>query len=229
MPFVSCTGLSKTYNVGDEEVKALDNVSLTVEKGDFIAICGPSGSGKSTLANVIGGLDQPDSGSVVVDGVDLAKAKDKELSEYRNRNIGFVFQSFNLQPHETALENVMAPLALGGVGSRKARKEKALVALEKVGLSDRAKHKPTQLSGGQRQRVAIARALVNDPAVIIADEPTGNLDSARGADVMAELVRLNREAGITLIIITHDAAVANQARRVLTIRDGKLTESAGAR
>ncbi len=229
MALIECRGLRKTYRLGDEVVNALDGVSLDIEQGDFVAISGPSGSGKSTLANVIGGLDQPDDGTVKVDGVDLSKARDKALSQYRNSRIGFVFQSFNLQPHETALENVMAPLALGGVGSRKARKEKALVALEKVGLSDRAKHKPTQLSGGQRQRVAIARALVNDPAVIIADEPTGNLDSARGADVMAELVRLNREAGITLIIITHDAAVANQARRVLTIRDGKLTESAGAR
>jgi putative ABC transport system ATP-binding protein len=226
---IECRGLRKTYRLGDEVVNALDGVSLDIEQGDFVAISGPSGSGKSTLANVIGGLDQPDDGTVKVDGVDLSKARDKALSQYRNSRIGFVFQSFNLQPHETALENVMAPLTLGGVGSRKARKEKALVALEKVGLSDRAKHKPTQLSGGQRQRVAIARALVNDPAVIIADEPTGNLDSARGADVMAELVRLNREAGITLIVITHDAAVANQARRVLTIRDGKLTESAGAR
>ena len=160
MAFVQCSGLKKTYTVGDEEVKALDNVSLTVEKGDFIAICGPSGSGKSTLANVIGGLDQPDTGSVVVDGVDLATAKDKELSEYRNRNIGFVFQSFNLQAHESALENVMSPLTVGGVGGRKQRREKAMAALTKVGLADRAKHKPTQLSGGQRQRVAIARALV---------------------------------------------------------------------
>ena len=228
MAFVSCSGLNKTYNVGDEEVRALDNVSLTVEKGDFIAICGPSGSGKSTLANVIGGLDQPDSGSVVVDGVDLAKAKDKELSEYRNRNIGFVFQSFNLQAHESALENVISPLVIGGVGKKKDRQEKGMKALERVGLSDRAKHKPTQLSGGQRQRVAIARALVNDPQLIIADEPTGNLDSSRGADVISELERLNRE-GITLIIITHDPNVANRAKRVLDIKDGKISERAGAR
>ena len=208
-------------------MKALDNVSLTVEKGDFIAICGPSGSGKSTLANVIGGLDQPDEGSVVVDGVDLAKAKDKALSEYRNSHIGFVFQSFNLQAHESALENVISPLTIGGVGKKKERRERGMKALERVGLSDRASHKPTQLSGGQRQRVAIARALVNDPQLIIADEPTGNLDSSRGADVINELKRLNSE-GITLIIITHDLSVAAQAKRIIEIRDGKISEKAGA-
>ena len=223
MAFVQCSGLKKTYTVGDEEVKALDNVSLTVEKGDFIAICGPSGSGKSTLANVIGGLDQPDEGSVMVDGVDLAKAKDKALSEYRNSHIGFVFQSFNLQAHESALENVISPLTIGGVGKKKERRERGMKALERVGLSDRASHKPTQLSGGQRQRVAIARALVNDPQLIIADEPTGNLDSSRGADVINELKRLNSE-GITLIIITHDLSVAAQAKRIIEIRDGKITE-----
>ena len=227
MAFVQCSGLKKTYTVGDEEVKALDNVSLTVEKGDFIAICGPSGSGKSTLANVIGGLDQPDEGSVMVDGIDLAKARDKALSEYRNSHIGFVFQSFNLQAHESALENVISPLTIGGVGKKKERRERGMKALERVGLSDRASHKPTQLSGGQRQRVAIARALVNDPQLIIADEPTGNLDSSRGADVINELKRLNAE-GITLIIITHDATVAAQAKRIIEIRDGKITEKAGA-
>jgi len=227
MAFVQCSGLRKTYTVGDEEVRALDNVSITVEKGDFIAICGPSGSGKSTLANVIGGLDQPDEGSVIVDGVDLAQAKDKELSEYRNSRIGFVFQSFNLQAHETALENVISPLVFGGVGKKKERRERGMKALERVGLSDRAGHKPTQLSGGQRQRVAIARALVNDPQMIIADEPTGNLDSSRGSDVIAELRRLNSE-GITLIIITHDPNVAAQAKRIVEIKDGKISERTGA-
>ena len=227
MAFVQCSGLKKTYTVGDEEVKALDDVSLTVEKGDFIAICGPSGSGKSTLANVIGGLDQPDQGSVMVDGIDLAQAKDKALSEYRNSHIGFVFQSFNLQAHESALENVISPLTIGGVGKKKERRERGMKALERVGLADRAQHKPTQLSGGQRQRVAIARALVNDPQLIIADEPTGNLDSSRGSDVINELKRLNAE-GITLIIITHDASVAAQAKRIIEIRDGKISEKAGA-
>lgn len=226
MAFVECNGLTKTYTVGDEEVRALDGVSLSVSKGDFIAICGPSGSGKSTLANVIGGLDQPDSGSVIVDGIDLAKAKDRQLSEYRNRHIGFVFQSFNLQAHESALENVISPLVIGGVGNKKERRSKGIAALERMGLADRVGHKPTQLSGGQRQRVAIARALVNDPTMIIADEPTGNLDSTRGADVMKELERLNSE-GITLIIITHDANVASRAKRVIEIKDGRISESAG--
>ena len=226
MSLISCTGLKKTYTVGDDVVKALDNVSLEVHQGDFIAICGPSGSGKSTLANVIGGLDQPDEGSVVVEGMDLANAKDSQLSEYRNKHIGFVFQSFNLQAHESALENVISPLVIGGIGKKKERIEKGMLALSRVGLTDRAQHKPTELSGGQRQRVAIARALVNEPTLIIADEPTGNLDSSRGADVMNELERLNRE-GITLVVITHDANVAARAKRVIEIRDGKITEKAG--
>jgi len=228
MSFVQCSGLKKTYSVGGEEVKALDDVSLNIEHGDFIAICGPSGSGKSTLANVIGGLDQPDQGSVMVDGIDLANAKDSILSEYRNKKIGFVFQSFNLQAHETTLENVIAPLTVAGVGKKQERRERGMKALKRVGLSDRAKHKPTQLSGGQRQRVAIARALVNDPQLIIADEPTGNLDSSRGADVITELKRLNAE-GITLIIITHDASVAAQATRIIEIKDGKIVERAGTK
>ena len=228
MALIHCTELHKTYTVGGEIVKALDDVSLNVAEGDFIAICGPSGSGKSTLANVIGGLDQPDSGSVVVAGMDLARAKDKQLSEFRNKHIGFVFQSFNLQSHESALENVISPLILGGVGSRKERVEKGMVALSRVGLTDRAKHKPTELSGGQRQRVAIARALVNEPSLIIADEPTGNLDSSRGLDVLNELTRLNKE-GITLLVITHDAEVAARAKRVIEIRDGKISERVGAR
>lgn len=229
MAFIDCSKVTKVYRLGDEVVNALDGVTLTIERGEYVAIAGPSGSGKSTLANVIGGLDHPDSGTVTVDGIDLSRARDKQLSAYRNSHIGFVFQSFNLQNHETSLENVISPLVLGGVGSRKQRKQRGLAALAKVGLSDRANHKPTQLSGGQRQRVAIARALVNDPAIVIADEPTGNLDSARGVDVMDELARLNREEGITLIVITHDADVAEQADRVLTIRDGRVTEQAGRR
>ena len=223
---IECRGLVRTYTLGDEVVNALDGVDLDVQAGEFLAISGPSGSGKSTLANVIGGLDQPDHGTVVVDGIDLSRAKDKELSAYRNAKIGFVFQSFNLQTFETALENVIAPLTIGGVGSRKERRARGQAALEKVGLGDRAQHKPTQLSGGQRQRVAIARALVNDPSVIIADEPTGNLDSQRGAAVMDELRRLNRESGITLLVITHDPAVAAQADRAVELRDGRLTEVA---
>jgi putative ABC transport system ATP-binding protein len=226
---IQCSGLVKTYRLGDETVHALDNVSLSIREGEFVSISGPSGSGKSTLANIIGGLDQPDSGSVMVCGMDLSKARDKALSHYRNDNVGFVFQSFNLQVHETALENVMSPLTIGAKGGRKERREKALAALEKVGLADRAKHKPTQLSGGQRQRVAIARALVNSPRIVIADEPTGNLDSTRGAAVMDELKRLNKQEGMTLLVITHDPNVAAMADRVLTIIDGKLTDSGVAR
>ena len=226
---IACVGLTKTYRLGDETVNALDGVSLSIGAGQFVSISGPSGSGKSTLANIIGGLDQPDAGSVVVAGIDLGRAKDRELSHYRNENVGFVFQSFNLQVHETALENVMAPLAIGGKGNRKERREKALVALEKVGLADRARHKPTQLSGGQRQRVAIARALVNEPRIVIADEPTGNLDSSRGAAVMDELKRLNKQEGMTLLVITHDPNVAAMAGRVLTIVDGRLSDSGVAR
>ncbi|CAB4363624.1 MAG: ATP-binding cassette domain-containing protein [Actinobacteria bacterium] len=229
MALIECTDLTKTYRLGDDVVKALDGVTLTIDAGDFVAIAGPSGSGKSTLANVIGGLDRPDSGQVMVNGMNLATAKDKQLSAYRNSNVGFVFQSFNLQVHETALENVISPLVIGGVGRKKERRLAGLAALEKVGLADRAHHKPTQLSGGQRQRVAIARALVNNPSVVIADEPTGNLDSARGVEVMEELARLNREDGITLIVITHDTGVAERATRVLTIIDGKVSERVGAR
>lgn len=225
-PLIECRDLVRTYKLGDEVINALDGVSLSVDPGDFIAICGPSGSGKSTLANVIGGLDQPTSGNVIVDGVDLARARDKQLSEYRNKHLGFVFQSFNLQAHETALENVIAPLVLGGVGRRGDRRAKGMAALEKMGLADRAKHKPTQLSGGQRQRVAIARALVNSPSMIIADEPTGNLDSSRGAEVLDLLVGLNRNEGITLLVITHDPEVAQAAGRTIEIRDGKIAGGA---
>ena len=228
MALIECSRLVRTYRLGGEVVTALDCVSVSIERGDFVAVTGSSGSGKSTLANVIGGLDTPDSGTIVVDGLDLSKAKDGQLSAYRNRHVGFVFQSFNLQNHETALENVISPLVIGGIGGKKQRHQMGMEALAKLGLADRAKHKPTQLSGGQRQRVAIARALVNSPSVVIADEPTGNLDSVRGAEVMAELARLNREEGITLMIITHDQHVADFARRVLTLVDGRMTELAGA-
>ena len=228
MALIECSQLVRTYRLGGEVVTALNGVSLSIERGDFVAVTGPSGSGKSTLANVIGGLDRPDSGTIAVDGLDLSAAKDSQLSAYRNRHVGFVFQSFNLQNHETALENVISPLVIGGVGRRKERRRLGMEALEKLGLTDRAAHKPTQLSGGQRQRVAIARALVNNPSVVIADEPTGNLDSTRGAEVMLELARLNKEEGITLMIITHDQHVADFANRVLTLVDGRMTELAGA-
>jgi len=219
---IELRGVSRTYRLGDETVHALDKVDLQVGAGEFLAITGPSGSGKSTLANIIGGLDTPDEGTVLVDGEDLSKVSDKKLSYYRNKHIGFVFQSFNLQSNYNALENVMLPLVLGKMGSRE-RSARAKECLESVGLGERLKHYPNQLSGGQRQRVAIARALANQPSNIIADEPTGNLDSQKGAEIMGILKDLNKH-GITLIIITHDPAIAKQAGRVVTIRDGKLEE-----
>ena len=225
MALIECRGLQKTYKLGDEVVHALDGVSLDIEQGDFVAISGPSGSGKSTLANVIGGLDQPDSGTVVVNGLDLSKARDKAMSAYRNSNIGFVFQSFNLQAHESALENVISPLVIGGVGKKKERQEKGLKALERVGLADRAKHKPTELSGGQRQRVAIARALVNRPSILLADEPTGNLDSRTGEEIMGLFEQLY-EQGNTIIVVTHEEDIARHARRIVRLRDGLIERDA---
>jgi putative ABC transport system ATP-binding protein len=217
---IALKNLTKTYKLGDEVLNALDDVSLTVESGEFVAITGPSGSGKSTLANIVGGLDRPSTGSVVVDGSDLSHLRDKQLSDYRNQHIGFIFQSFNLQGTQTALENVMLPLVFARMkpGDRKAR---AKECLEAVGLGDRLKHKPSQLSGGQRQRVAIARALAVKPSIILADEPTGNLDTARGSEIMKLLRELNKQ-GITLIIITHDTSIARQADRIVQIQDGKV-------
>jgi len=219
---IELKNLVKTYRLGDEVLNALDNVSFTVQAGEFVAITGPSGSGKSTLANIIGGLDRPTGGSVVVDGEDLSHVHDRALSNYRNHHIGFVFQTFNLQGAQTALENVMLPLIFAKMKS-KDRKKRALECLESVGLGDRVKHKPSQLSGGQRQRVAIARALAVKPSIIIADEPTGNLDSARGEEIMKLLKELNKQ-GITLLIITHDMSIAHQAGRIIQIKDGHLSE-----
>jgi putative ABC transport system ATP-binding protein len=219
---VEIKDIRRTYKMGDEVLHALDGVSLTIQPGEFIAITGPSGSGKSTLANIIGGLDVADEGSVMVDNLDLAKANDHELSTYRNHTIGFIFQSFNLQATATALENVMLPLSFGRVPAKE-RKTRAAECLQAVGLGDRLKHKPTELSGGQRQRVAIARALATKPSIIIADEPTGNLDSERGKEIMELLQKLNKD-GITLIIITHDMTIAALADRVLHIKDGRMTE-----
>lgn len=219
---VELKNVMRTYKMGDEVLHALNDVSLSVNPGEFIAITGPSGSGKSTLANMIGGLDVPDAGSVNVSGVDLARAHDHQLSTYRNHTIGFVFQSFNLQATATALENVMLPLLFSGMKTRE-RKARAAECLKAVGLEDRMRHKPTELSGGQRQRVAIARALATKPSIIIADEPTGNLDSERGKEIMDLLHKLNKD-GVTLIIITHDMSLAEQADRILRIKDGQLTE-----
>lgn len=219
---IELKNITKTYKLGDETLNALNNVSLTVPSGEFLAIIGPSGSGKSTLANIIGGLDRATSGSVTVDGTDLSKGHDKALSDYRNKHIGFIFQSFNLQGTQTALENVMLPLVFARMKGKE-RRRRAKECLEAVGLGDRLKHKPHQLSGGQRQRVAIARALAGKPSIIIADEPTGNLDTARGDEIMKLLKDLNKQ-GITLIIITHDMNIARQAGKVVQIKDGHLSE-----
>ena len=219
---IELKNVSKIYELGGEKIFALDRINLKIEKGDFIAVVGPSGSGKSTLADVIGGLDIPNEGQVLYQENDLVKLADARLSSYRNKKIGFIFQSFNLQPTYTALENVMIPLIFARVpfGERSKRSRDCLKA---VGLEDRMKHRPNQLSGGQRQRVCIARALANNPEIIIADEPTGNLDSKKGAEIIELLKNLNQKAGITLIIITHDSSVARQAKRVLTIKDGRIS------
>lgn len=212
--------VSKVYKMGKEKVVALNNVSLKINKGEFVAIIGPSGSGKSTLMHIVGGLDSPTTGTVSIEGNDISRLKDKQLSKYRNEKIGFVFQAFNLENSQTALENVMMPLIFAGV-SKKERKERALKALEQVGLKDLAKHKPNEMSGGQRQRVSIARALVNDPEIIFADEPTGNLDSKAGENIMELFKEINAK-GFTVIMVTHNPEEANKARRVVKIKDGEI-------
>lgn len=212
--------VSKVYKMGKEKVVALNNVSLKINKGEFVAIIGPSGSGKSTLMHIVGGLDSPTTGTVSIEGNDISRLKDKQLSQYRNEKIGFVFQAFNLENSQTALENVMMPLIFAGI-SKKERKERALKALEQVGLKDLAKHKPNEMSGGQRQRVSIARALVNNPEIIFADEPTGNLDSKAGENIMELFKEINAK-GFTVIMVTHNPEEANKARRVVKIKDGEI-------
>lgn len=219
---IELKNVKKIYKLGGEKIFALSGVSLEIGKGDFVAIVGPSGSGKSTLANVIGGLDTPDEGQVFVDGRNLGDLDDNELSSYRNKMVGFIFQSFNLQSNYTALENVMLPLILAKVPPKE-RKERAALCLEAVGLEDRAGHLPKQLSGGQRQRVCIARAISNQPKIIIADEPTGNLDSKKGKEIVALLKSLNDALETTLIVITHDQSVAKEASRIITLKDGQIT------
>ena len=212
----------KIYEMGENKVYALDDVSLHVAAHEFVSIIGPSGSGKSTLMNMLGCLDVPTQGRYFLDGTDISKKTDDELAEIRNKKIGFVFQGFNLLPKLTAVENVELPLIYSTV-SAKERYEKAKEALAKVGLEGRIDHKPTELSGGQQQRVAIARALITDPPIILADEPTGNLDSKSGKEVMEIFKNLNAN-GNTIILITHDSGVAAQAKRVVRIQDGKLYE-----
>ncbi|MBT6346489.1 MAG: ABC transporter ATP-binding protein [Nitrospina sp.] len=210
--------LAKIYQIGEQKVTALAGVDFSIDKGEFVAIMGPSGSGKSTLMNLLGCLDLPSSGVYRLENLDIQGLKADQLAEVRNRRIGFVFQNFNLLPRATAQENTELPLLYGRVPNAS---QIALEALERVGLSHRAKHKPTELSGGERQRVAIARALVNRPAIILADEPTGNLDSITGAEIMKLFHDLNRES-VTLILVTHEPEIAQQAKRIIQMRDGKI-------
>ena len=215
---IEAKDLVKLYKVGDSIVHALDGVSLEVEEGEMIAVMGPSGSGKSTLMNILGCLDRPNSGRYILEGEDVSKLPDDKLAEIRNRRIGFVFQLFSLIPRTTALENVELPLLYGG---RRSAVKEAKEALELVGLADRMHHEPNQLSGGQRQKVAIARALVTKPSILLADEPTGNLDSKSSAEVLEIFEELNRR-GLTIIIVTHDPSVASRCKRIVRLRDGKV-------
>ncbi|MFF2450255.1 ABC transporter ATP-binding protein [Neobacillus sp. NPDC058068] len=224
-PIIQISNLMKTYRLGGETVHALNNVSLEIEKGEFLAIIGPSGSGKSTLMNMIGCLDRPQTGKYLLDGKDIGKMNDNQLATIRNQKIGFIFQNFNLLTKLTALENVELPLLYAGVSSKE-RRERALEGLNKVGLKERAGHLPTQLSGGQQQRVAIARALAGNPAILLADEPTGALDSKTSKEILQVMKELN-ELGNTIILITHDLAIAKQANRMVSIQDGQLLENGG--
>jgi len=218
---IEIQNLNKIYAMGDVSVHALRDVSLTIRRGEMVAIMGPSGSGKSTLMNILGCLDQPTSGLYLLEGENVGLMNDNQLAEIRNRRVGFIFQSFNLLPRTSALDNVMLPLVYAGVPAQE-RRRRAQHLLEQVGLGERLHHTPNELSGGQQQRVAIARALVNAPSIILADEPTGNLDSKSGAEVMALLQELNRTQGITVIVVTHDPRIAQHTRRVFHLFDGQL-------
>ncbi len=223
MPLIEVRDLCKTYTMGDVSLNALCGVSVAIERGDFISIMGPSGSGKSTFMNILGCLDTPTDGTYLLDGIDVRTLSRDDLAEVRNKKIGFVFQGFNLLPRTSAIENVELPLIYSGVKNPE-RRERAIEALTIVGLQDRVHHLPNQLSGGQQQRVAIARALVNNAPIILADEPTGNLDTKASIEIMELLVRLNREAGITIILVTHDSDIAAYSRRKIKFLDGNIVD-----
>jgi putative ABC transport system ATP-binding protein len=220
---VDAQNLAKVYTMGEVEVHALRNASVRIKAGEVVGIMGPSGSGKSTLMNILGALDRPTSGSYALDGEEVSQMNDERLADVRNRRVGFVFQNYNLLPRATALANVQLPLRYSR-NDGDHRRERALQALDAVGLHERSHHRPNELSGGQQQRVAIARAIINHPAIIMADEPTGNLDSKSGDEVMQLLMQMNKDLGTTLIIITHDADIAHLCQRVIHIRDGVTTE-----
>jgi putative ABC transport system ATP-binding protein len=224
MPLIETVDLWKTYVMGSEEIHALRGVSISIERGEYVAIMGPSGSGKSTLMNLIGCLDTPTQGSYLLNGKQVSQMNDNELARIRNEEIGFVFQTFNLLPRATALHNVELPLVYAGVPAAE-RQQRARLALEKVELGTRLTHRPNELSGGQRQRVAVARALVNNPSILLADEPTGNLDSKTGVEIMALFERLHK-AGNTIVLVTHEADVAAHAYRTIFVRDGQVEHDA---
>ena len=224
-PLIQLKKVTKNYRIGDETVRALAGVDLEVAEGEFVALVGPSGSGKSTMLHIIGGLDSPSSGEVIVAGRNLSQASDNQLSSYRNRSVGFVFQTFNLLSRYTAQQNVALPMIYIGEGDKN-RKEKSLKVLKMVGLEKRATHKPNELSGGERQRVAIARALVNDANIILADEPTGNLDSKSGNEIMDIIASLNKKEGKTIILVTHENEIAKYDQRKISMIDGKIISDA---
>jgi putative ABC transport system ATP-binding protein len=224
MPLIELIDVRKRYKIGEQEILALDGIDLTIDQGEYAAIIGPSGSGKSTLMHLLGCLDTPTSGTMTIDGIDVSRASGNKLSEMRNQKIGFVFQSFNLLPKLTVLQNVELPMIYAGVSARE-RRDRALIAIERVELQNRVKNTPLQLSGGQMQRVAIARALVNNPRIIFADEPTGNLDSKTGANIL-QLFRELSTGGCTIVLVTHDAKIAAQTPRRIEIRDGKIVDAA---
>ena len=223
-PVIEIEDVKKIYRMGDVEVPALNGVTFTIHEGEMVAIIGPSGSGKSTLMNIIGCLDTPTSGKYILDNVDVSKLNDDQQAEIRNKKIGFVFQQFNLLPRTQAIDQVELPLVYAGT---KDRRKRAMEALESVGLGERVHHRPNELSGGQQQRVAIARSLVTNPSIILADEPTGNLDSKSGTDIMNIFKTLNRDKGMTVILVTHDNNIASQAQRRIRVKDGMIMNENG--